>query len=707
MVRRLRDDWLAERPNVTDPAVQHRIPLRDFAPGNLFGDLSATDVLFEGPGLDEFADTPYLPVLRTIRDFMPGTVSRHFGVRASSKRHWVKARYASEGAVAVDAEATYGGILQGSVTVDGIEVPLVTPTRVELSPVPPEVRDHSRVDPIWGVSLTPVGTGLAVPFPDAVRKVFRRVVSHIHTRGDGVRNVRYALRAAGTVFTPAQSHVALTFCNTAGIPVAIGAEMMVDGFAVHVNVPQPDYPPTAAEKTDWLRWRLLHDESIPREINRFARETLAEASQVVWARLDLAEAVQQRLSDRELASELKDAAFLLGRLRRDKHSQGRNLRSDENGEDLGTEEISLVDAEWLESPDVTSRVRAALNDVLGSVRSSRWVSWWRRRYTLTAASALLRAVSSLAHGLDEEALILDLDQDDDALAWITETGPGGIGAVESCLRAVLESPELLTYSLAGALTPTDLEMMDSEMVAFVSVDNDKIRRMGANVITTWRQGHEAAKQALEQFYKALSDMGVSLHGASRTAISTRLLGPGAHVNLAGCVAEWLAIRERLSAAGVQTNSRVLAAVVGRNAERDDVLRLPSNTDPQRRVRAIANVLWPWGSDAAPQAPDNLYADLPAIAPGTLAAHVDLSPPILTVLEWNSDVRMKVHSTLAHRSEIRLRFDQSNLAVGRAALLDLQTIPVELDTLLVHPSVVATMIVGSSSEVWLRLWESAT
>ena len=146
---------------------------------------------------------------------------------------------------------------------------------------------------------------------------------------------------------------------------------------------------------------------------------------------------------------------------------------------------------------------------------------------------------------------------------------------------------------------------------------------------------------------------------------------------------------------------------GAGAAHDDVLRLPPDANPQRRARAIANVLWPWGSDAASQPLGNLYADLPSIAPGVLRAHAELAPPVVNVSDWNGGVRAAVHDALVQRGEVRLRFDGPDLAVGRVALLDLQTIPVELDTLLVYPSVVATMTVGPIPEVWIRLWESAT
>jgi len=701
MLRRLRDDWLAELPAADDPAVKYRIPLRDFAPGNLFDDLAATDVAFVGPGLNDLADAPYLPALRTIREFMPGTVSRHFGVRAAHKRHWVDAALVQEGET--DVETVYGGIAQGVVQTGGSEISIMIPTRVELSDVPSAVRDHSRLEPLWEVSLTPVASGVDVPFPDAVRQVFRLLRAHIHGRGDGIRNVRFTRRATGSVFRPGRSDLDVTFRDAAGSSVALGAEMVVDGFAVYVNVPQPDGTPGAEERADWLRWLLRHDPALPAGISRFARDTLAEATQVLWARQALGEADYGSLSNDDLASRLKDAAFLLGRLRREGAAQAPDAAA---AEDAGDGEDSFIDDEWFDSSEVMSSVRQALDEVLEPNRSAGWISWWRRRYTLTSANALLGAFDRLTHGLDSDTLILDLDPDDETLAWITETGPGGVGAVEACLRATSESPQLLSYALASALMPTDVETMDAEMVAVISPGLQGTRQAAARVVAAWREGHEAARHALEQFYAALSEVGATIHGASRTAISTRLLGPGAHPDLMGSVAQWLAVRERLARAGVQTNSRVLAAVIGAGPADEEVLRLPHGASPQRRARAIANVLWPWGSDVGPQSADNPYADLPSTSPGTLRAHADLGPPVITISQWSAAMRTTVHDALAQRGEVRLQFDGPDRVAHRAALLDVQTVPVELDTLLVYPTVVGIMTGGPDPEVWLQLREAA-
>ena len=703
MIRRLRDDWLAERPADDDPAVRYRIPMQDFAPGNLFDDLAATDVAFRGPGLGDLADAPYLPALRTIRDFMPGTVSRHFGVRAAHKRHWVDIRLVDQAAGEADVETLYGGIAQGSVQTAGSEIAIMSPTRVELSDVPALVRDYSRLDPLWEVALTPVAAGFDVPFPDTVRQIFRQVRAHIHARGDGIRNVRFTRRATGSVFWPGRSDMDVTFRDAAGSPVALGAEMVVDGFGIYVNVPQPVGQPSAEERADWLRWLLGHHPALPVGIGRFARDTLAEATQVLWARQAMSGMDHPELSNEGLASELKEAAFLLGRLRRQPHARPPD---DSLAEDTGDGEDSFIDDAWLDSPEVTSSVRQALEEVREPTRSAGWISWWRRRYTLTAANALLGALGRLTHGLDSDALILDLDPDDETLAWVTETGPGGIGAVDACLRAVLESPQLLSYALTGALMPTDVETMDAEMAAVIALGNEGMHSATAGVIAAWRLGHEAARQALEQFYTALSAAGVTVHGASRTAISTRLLGPGAHPDLMDHVAQWLAIRERLTSAGVHTNSRVLAAVVGSGPMDDDVLRLPGDASPQRRARAIANVLWPWGSDAAPQSADNPYADLPSTAPDALRMHADLAPPVISISQWSPALRAVAHDALVQSGEVRLRFEGLDRAGRRAALLDLQTTPVELDTLLVYPTVVGITTTGPSPEAWLQVRESA-
>jgi hypothetical protein len=693
MVRRLRDDWALEEPARDDPNVRNRVPLRDFAPGNLFDDLLGTDTVFRGPGLEN-VEAPFLPALRTIRDFIPGTVSRHFGIRADNKRHWIAPALSNgAGTGVVDVQATYNGTQQTIVAVGDSRIPVFAPTCVTLTPVPRQVRDHSRIDVAWESSISAVESGFAIQLPESVRRVFEEIVCHLHSRGGAVRQVRFARRAAGTVFTPDAEHLNLRFVDGTGGDAALGTESYVDGVAVRVNVPACPTTPSSRERTAWLHWYLLHTDALPQTVNRFSRDTLAAAAQVIWCRDILGTSNVSQLSDASLSGQLAEAAFLLGRLRTEVH--GDVEREDE--EDAG----HFVDDDWLRSDAVIESVRMAL-EVAGGDRTREWSKWAKRRYTLTAASVLLRAGEGLSGGIDPESLVIDIDEDDDQLAWITETSPGGIGAVEAFSQALVNSSHLVSYAIATAVAPTDLEQLDDDLLTVVERADGGLRSMGGEVLEAWRDGHQTALAKLGAYFERSEELGVPLHRSAKTALATRLLGPGAHPQLFDVVSQWMLIRDRLSEGGVFPSSRVLAAVLASESVNDDVLRLPSGADGQRRSRAISNILWPSGSDIEPNAISNPFADLPAVDLVTLRGSSAFAPVQFPVDAWNADVRSAVHARLLNDREVCLRFDRATRTEVRRVLLDLQTAPIEDGTVFVHPEVVAVVGVGINREIWLRL-----
>ena len=63
-----------------------------FIPGNLFDDLLTPEVNVHVPTSnrnDEF-NIETLSALRTLRELMPGNVTRHYGKNQASNRHWVQ-----------------------------------------------------------------------------------------------------------------------------------------------------------------------------------------------------------------------------------------------------------------------------------------------------------------------------------------------------------------------------------------------------------------------------------------------------------------------------------------------------------------------------------------------------------------------------------------------------------------------------------------
>ena len=704
LVRRLRDNWDTEVPSSSDPTVARRIPLRDFAPGNLFDDLLATDVSFTGPGLDsaELIDTAYLPVLRTLRDFMPGTVSRHFGVRADSKRHWVPV-IAVGGTESTDlnVEHAYAAASHGMVRVNESVVPLFTPTHVALETVPLPVKDYSRVDARWENHLSSEDSGIELNLPESVRNVFGRVVCHIHSRGNAVRQVRFARSATGSIFQPDKADIGLQFCDAQGNHVALGQEALVDGIAVHVIVPSASPSPSAEERTTWLTWHILHSNQLPGRIDRFDRQTLAWTTEVLWSRATLGELDIDGLTNAALGEELKRAAFVAGRSRRDDDGSGFDGDNEHSRADRETGTWA-DDEDFFESLEVLEFVRSAIHLANASTRTEDWLEWCNRRYTLTAATALMRAMASLARGVDSDSLVIDLDADDDRLAWITETGPGGIGAIESFMRAVRDGPQLVSYALATSIAPSELETLDTDMVSMLMQQDEVFDDLRQSVIDAWSSGHDAALAELNRLHERLSELGVTIHPLARATLAARLLGPGTDPKLFEMVAEWLEIRDRLLTAGLSPNSRVLAAVLSGVPTYDRVLQLPEDVDQRRRSRAIANVLWPFGSDAKPTGVGNPYADLPPLDFPALRENTNFAPPQVVINEWNIGSRNSVHEVLVTTGEVRLIFPSTACNAIRSALLDLQIVPIEDGTMFVHPTVVAVLNIESNSEVWLRL-----
>ena len=72
-----------------------------------------------------------------------------------------------------------------------------------------------------------------------------------------------------------------------------------------------------------------------------------------------------------------------------------------------------------------------------------------------------------------------------------------------------------SHALASALMPTDVETMDAEMAAAVSVGRQSARLAGTGVIAAWRQGHEAARQPKSSMLRSQKSASLSTAQAGR------------------------------------------------------------------------------------------------------------------------------------------------------------------------------------------------
>src|SRR5262249_18580313 len=146
----------------------------------------------------------FLPALRVLGEFCPGNVTRHFGIWAGNKRHWLPPPAAPLGGPAgrVDAAQTYRA-REGDVgAARGQRVPVYTPVAVELEPVPEDVKDASTVRPDWQLHVAALGAGEPARLAPRAATLLADLTAHLHVQGSGVRTLRYARTAHGEVRDP-------------------------------------------------------------------------------------------------------------------------------------------------------------------------------------------------------------------------------------------------------------------------------------------------------------------------------------------------------------------------------------------------------------------------------------------------------------------------------------------------------------------------
>lgn len=685
--RRLADQWDGERPAPDDSGLKHRTPLRDFVPGNLFDELMVPDVAFSVPWARNEIRSEQLPALRAIREFLPGNVSRHFGVWATHKRHWIPLPddRDADGARWVDV-ATYSGTQVDAIEASGQTVAVYAPLAVTLSAVDSSISDSSSMRANWEFTATPLGSGVSLNLPPSVTTLIPQLSSHLHVQGGGVRLMRYTTDATGVLRingTPQVERIRFGKRDGADlVPAALGVEIHCDALIGQIVVPEFAGAPSADERAAWMEHQILTSEAFPADMTSFDRGAVAEvlrAVAVTWVG-----ARQHPPDEKAFTRELIATSELLGVTRAT---------------------VDSAAADWLHDAPVQRLLLDLLIAARAEVRSEPWLAWLRRRHTLSAANLLLTSLTSWGSGVDADELTVDLHPENDSRFVISEQSPGGTGQIEALSRAMAENPDNLGMALRDAIRPSDMELMDIELRSLLTTPDNDVALAIQELAGAWREGHQAVRAATTQLETALRGVGIELGHAARTALATRLAGPGAHPGFIDEVSVWMDLRDRsLADSGFAVNPRTLAVLLADRAEADPHLRLQQPT-PVERARAISNVLWPWGESTRSVGSYNPYAPVLAAAVDVVRDH--WSPPVtvLDITTWNDEERRTVHTELVRAREAIVRVRSNERAQLRQAILDLNTVPVEVGPFMFHPQVTAVSEAGEYVEARVLLREA--
>jgi len=631
-VRRLSSNWRVGQSPMTDFAVWNN-PLPEFVPSTLFSDLNLPEVRVMLPPAwegDEPAPEP-MSIGQGLRTFTPGRVSRRFGVKYSRIRHWIAPEDAGRTQTQLEISQFYAADLLGNWEIrDGessYQVPTFRP--FEVRPVRPEseIGDTSNAFLIWRSQIVATEPGIHLQVQDGSpwQEMLDTLTCFRHAEHAPVIVRRFAIGSHADIRVQNGDgyQVRFEFVDQ-GQAAAIGYSLSVDALRIGVRIPDNlwqrvrEHP----ELERAIRTERFFDDAntaqaLPVVENAFVRGWLttiyfaALTQHALACGVGLAEAnAKLSAGQGEIAlSEVLESLFQAPVVGDD----APDAESEVHGGDRLRHDLEAL----LSHIGVLDGLSSLATCLWESVDAS-WEPLLRRRFVATLGAAALEAICDLCPEIDSSSLVVDTDPgprapgdlydgiDGSAEVWISETSPGGSGAMEDFLASYSQDPRRF-YSLLGAqLEPNEYAHTDYQLrrlfAAIAGEAPDECLQKTLFAVRT-AQSVESMDKAMNKLREVLAERGFVLYHAFVSAISTRVIRPGSTAAsddfLYRIATDWVQEEKRL---GVELDSRSIAYRWSREDQIDQVLTeagipLPDTTQRMAwRFNAIYGLLWRRGRE---------------------------------------------------------------------------------------------------------------
>jgi hypothetical protein len=349
-----------------------------------------------------------------------------------------------------------------------------------------------------------------------------------------------------------------------------------------------------------------------------------------------------------------------------------------------------------------------------------WQQWARERLLSTIGRALLDACNQLCPQFDGKDLFLDLDSGP-AMAetpllpsgeydvWVSEGTMGGAGAIEELFRQYTSSPRRFFQLALAALEPSDFEEVDVSLRSFVKALADDTEAQEIVQDARQAEGLEEKARVAERLRDALLQRGHTPHHSLLTALQSRLLRPGSSSQTDELLRRLILLMEQQEEQlGIEIDMRVFAYVASRQPtvrEAFDSVPEFAGGDEKWRCSTIYGLLWPHGNairsrnlfyyhpfSEQPLPDRSLLQDL--LLEGEAAVRV-------TEANWKTNLT----TLLNEKGSCRILAPMGERGRLSQALLDLAVDPIEMDALLLYPSVGRIRQDGEWLEATVQLKEA--
>jgi hypothetical protein len=631
-LRRLTSNWRVGQQPATDFALRNN-PLPEFVPSTLFSDLNLPEVqVVLPPAWEGGKPAPEsMGIGQGLRTFAPGRISRRFGVRSRWIRHWVATDDGGRAQTQVEISRFYSADLLGHWEIrDGEgthQIPVFRP--FEVRPVRPsnEIGDTSNAFLIWRSQIVASEPGIPLTVPESSpwQEMLDGLTCFRHAEHAPIQVRRFAVGSHADIRVQRGEgyRVRFEFVDQ-GQPAAIGYALSVDGLRIDVHMPE-DLWRRVRENPELERAirteRFFDDASTAQALsavdNPFMRGWLTTVYFAALTQHALAHGVGLAEADAALAAGRGELALpeVLESLFQ---SPSVDEEDPDSAHEAGGGDRLRCDLEaLLGRTDVSNGLRSLARCLWEPVDAS-WEPLLRRRFVSTLGAAALEAICDLCPEIDVSSLIVDTDAgprargdiyegiDGSAEVWISETSPGGSGAMEDFLAQYTQDPRRFYSLLWAQLEPNEYAHTDFQLRrlldAIAGTAPDEVLR---ETVTAVRNAQSAAvtDQAMGKLRAGLADRGFVLYHAFITAVSTRVIRPGSTAAsdafLFRVAQDWVQEEQRL---GVELDGRSIAYRWSREDQIDQVLTsagIPLPESAERlawRFNAIYGLLWRRGRE---------------------------------------------------------------------------------------------------------------
>jgi hypothetical protein len=549
-------------------------PLREFAPPNLFTELSSPEVLVSFPnkqGNSADDDTvDFLPLERVLREFTPGNTSRHFGYKESD-RHWIPIESGVNG---VDVLANYGAIDSGlRVDEDGEQRAIYIPQFLKLSTVPFQLGEGTKAYAEWGIEMNAVTHG---------QKFVSRIMCwdgqnlkldvYLHSNGSNVHSTRYSKRSRGWTSprSGSKQRIDVQF-EALAERVFLGMDLEVDGLSIGLSRPSNRPEVTPSERLDRFVYLITNDEVLAECADAYELERICES---------LVSLIAQHGGYMPIISlsdlDLMNAIF----------ENGQASILDQLNPDV---EVSL---DWL-SPEFAARIREHLAATLGK-RDDHWEVWFDKRVALALGKLVVDVCRELIVDLDCDDLVVDVEisgsDEESILVWVTEQSPGGNGSIERIAQE-LESMQNFDALMHSMLRPRELEKLDSELRILAQFALGSGSAEAEAIRSAWSVGHQQAEIAIQTFKEKLRVSNIFVERSAMAVFLNRFMRPGSTPMLLEFLlsfsSSWDLLESKIC---FEVSPEIMGTMWQSDSRFDDAIHI-SNPLPGKRASVMASIAW--------------------------------------------------------------------------------------------------------------------